>query len=167
MRSELIVFIVLFFASCASHPGPTKETSENSFSDVEFVSCYDGDTCYFNLTGVHPLFGKRIGVRLRGIDTPEIKGKCEAEKKKAKEARDFLSQILSGSGKISLEDSQRINLANAKRGKYFRIIASVVADGRDVSELLLEKDFAVPYHGRGPRADWCGKIYSKKLRSDK
>ena len=29
-------------------------------------------------------------MRIRGIDTPEIRGKCAAEKTKAKAARDFL-----------------------------------------------------------------------------
>ena len=40
-----------------------------------------------NIPGVHPLLGNEIGIRVRGIDTPEIRGKCEFEKRKAKEAQ--------------------------------------------------------------------------------
>ena len=91
-----------------------------TFEKVLLVSCYDGDTCKFTLPGIHPFFGKKIGVRIRGIDTPEIRGKCPAEKEKAKDARDYLRNLLRG--------ASRIDLVGVKRGKYFRIIATVQAD---------------------------------------
>ena len=40
-----------------------------TLEEVEFISCYDGDTCRFNIPGVHPIIGKNISVRLDGIDT--------------------------------------------------------------------------------------------------
>jgi len=48
----------------------------------------------------------------------------------AYEARDFVRQVLS--------QSQTIDLRDAERGKYFRIVARVVVDGQDISELLIE-----------------------------
>ena len=66
------------------------------FSGVTFHDCYDGDTCKFTIPGVHPLLGEKIPVRFRGIDTPEIRGKCQAEKDRAVLARDFLRRLLEG-----------------------------------------------------------------------
>ena len=65
-----------------------------SFNGVVFHGCYDGDTCTFTILGVHPLLGGKIRVRLRGIDTAEIRSKCEWEKKHAVRTRDFLNALL-------------------------------------------------------------------------
>ncbi len=61
--------------------------SKNSYSHTQSVKiekrngyfCYDGDTCNARLLGV-PKTIQQIKVRINGIDTPEIKGKCEKEK---------------------------------------------------------------------------------------
>lgn len=102
-----------------------------TFEGVTWLPCYDGDTCTFTIPGVHPFFGQKISVRIRGIDTPEIRGKCEAEKSKAKETRDFLRNLLRNAG--------RIDLVDAERGKYFRIVAFVRADGIDVVSLMIQR----------------------------
>ncbi len=86
------------------------------FTDVRYHTCYDGDTCTFSIPGVHVLFGGRIPVRIAGIDTPEIKGKCDQEKALAKEARDVVRGIL--------QKAHRIDLLEAERGKYFDTIKS-------------------------------------------
>ena len=78
-----------------------------TFNIVVLVRCYDGDTCTFTLPGIHPFFGRKIGVRIRGIDTPEIRGKCAAEKRKAKAARDYLRALLKAASRIDLVDVKR------------------------------------------------------------
>lgn len=83
-----------------------------SFNGVVFHACYDGDTCTFTISGVHPLLGKKIKVRLRGIDTPEIRSKCEWEKVRAKQTRDFLIALL--------RESPRIDLVDVGRGLFHR-----------------------------------------------
>jgi len=93
------------------------------------------------------LFGNKISIRIRGIDTPEIKGKCEAEKTKAKAARKYIKKLMS--------NAKQIDLINPKRGKYFRIVADIKADGIDVGTLMLKKGFAVPYNGNGKKGEWC------------
>ncbi len=113
---------------------------------MTWIRCYDGDTCTFTLPGVHPFFGEKISVRIRGIDTPEIRGKCAAEKTKAKAARDFLRNLL--------RNASRIDLVDAKRGKYFRIVAIARADGRDVAPLMIEEGLGRSYQG-GRRTGWC------------
>ena len=120
--------------------------SYGNFINVKFIRCYDGDTCTFNIPYVHPLLGKKISVRFRGIDTAEIKGKCPEENALAKEAKKLVNQILS--------QASRIDLVEVGRGKYFRILASVVADGKDLGAILIERKLAVKYSG-GRKKGWC------------
>ena len=40
-----------------------------------------------------------------------------------------------------------ITLHDIEREKYFRIVASVIVDGQNLSDLLLAKKLAVPYDG--------------------
>ena len=65
---------------------------------------------------------------------------------KARGARDFLRNLL--------RTANRIDLVDAERGKYFRIVAIVRADGRDVAALMIERGLGRPYQG-GRRAGWC------------
>ena len=41
------------------------------------------------------------------------------------------------------------------RGKYFRIVGRLKADGVDISDLLIEQQLAVLYDGGTKRKDWC------------
>ncbi len=113
--------------------------STSNFSGVEYVRNYDGDTMTVNIPGVHPLFGNEIGIRVRGIDTLEIRVKYPFEKQKVKEIKTLIEGILNRANKITLHDIER--------EKYFRIVASVIVDGQNLSDLLLAKKLAVPYDG--------------------
>ncbi len=113
--------------------------STSNFSGVEYVRNYDGDTMTVNIPGVHPLFGNEIGIRVRGIDTLEIRVKYPFEKQKVKETKTLIEGILNHANKITLHDIER--------EKYFRIVASVIVDGQNLSDLLLAKKLAVPYDG--------------------
>lgn len=100
-----------------------------------------------SLPGLPPVFGDHILVRLAGIDTPEIKGRCDREKHLAREARDLVRSVL--------RQATEIRLAEPGRDKYFRIDARVVADGQDLGTLLIERGLAVPYNGEIKTAAWC------------
>ena len=113
--------------------------STSNFSGVEYVRNYDGDTMTVNIPGVHPLFGNEIGIRVRGIDTLEIREKYPFEKQKVKETKTLIEGILNHANEITLHDIER--------EKYFRIVASVIVDGQNLSDLLLAKKLAVPYDG--------------------
>lgn len=117
------------------------------FEDVEIVDCYDGDTCIVNIHGLPPVFGWHLPVRLAGIDTPEIKGKCPREKELAIKARDLVRR--------TLKQAARVDLADPQRDKYFRLGAQVIADGQDISAMLLEQGLAVPYFGGTKELRWC------------
>ncbi len=47
---------------------------------------YDGDTLFITMPGLPPELA-RMSVRVDGVDTPEIRGKCEAEKELAQRAK--------------------------------------------------------------------------------
>ena len=114
----------------------------------EVTSIYDGDTFRVDIKDWHPMIGHRIPVRVRGIDTPELRGKCEAEKVLARKAKQFTVQML--------RQAKRVELRNLKRGKYFRIIADVYVDDKSLADELINKKYAVKYQG-GAKIDWCKK----------
>lgn len=113
---------------------------------------YDGDTIFVNLPFVPALFGEDIGVRARGYDTPEIRSYCDTEALKEKErqyaykARDRVTELIEGSTYVLLREPER--------GKYFRIVATILVDGKSIGDILEEEGLAVPYSG-GTRPDWC------------
>jgi len=122
-------------------------TSYGSFFNVEFVSCYDGDTCKFNIPGIHPLIGQRINVRIDGIDTPEIRTTCQKERQKGDQAKKVVNKVLTPATNISLVD--------VRRDKYFRIVSDVIADGFVVGDVLIQHKLAVQYDGGRKVHNWC------------
>ena len=44
------------------------------------ISVYDGDTFRVSIKIYPPIVGENIAIRVNGIDTPEIRGKCPSEK---------------------------------------------------------------------------------------
>jgi len=99
----------------------------------------DGDTFHVNVDGWPDIIGKNIGIRIRGIDTPDRPGL------KKYEARSFLARRIAESSKIELHD--------IKRDKYFRILADVFIDGENVGDQLLKAELAKPYDG-GTKEPW-------------
>ena len=109
---------------------------------------YDGDTFYINMPGLPPELS-RLGVRVRGIDTPEIRGKCDAEKHNANGAKLFTTRMIRLSG-------NRVILQGLKWDKYGgRIDADVyLMNGEKLADLMIMQGYARPYQG-GRRAGWC------------
>lgn len=122
--------------------------TSTSLRCVRFVGNYDGDTFTVNIPGIPPLFGHKISVRIRGIDTPEITGKAPCEKERAQDAKRFVYNKLSTATSIQLH--------NVARDKYFRILADVILDGVTLSSLLIKSKLAIPYDGGAKESiDWC------------
>ena len=122
--------------------------SDTTFSCVEYLRNYDGDTVAFNIPNIHPLLGKDIDVRLTGIDAPEIKTNDKCEKKLAERAKLTVN--------VMLANAKRIDLVNVKRDKYFRIDADIHVNGKSVSKHMLRYNLAYEYHGgKKPKTDWC------------
>jgi micrococcal nuclease len=127
-----------------------KSTRTHSDSDdvvlvTEIVSIYDGDT--FKVSVAHwPTFFSPMSIRVRGIDTPEMHGQCDREKELAKKAKDFTTE--------KLHNAKRVELHNLGRDKYFRVLADVIIDGSNLTELLIKKGLGKPYDG-GTKSSWC------------
>jgi len=131
-------------------------------SDIyaEYVRNYDGDTVTVDLVDLRdidfdgtfaPLWDN-IGIRVAGVDTPEIRGKCPAEKVLAKKAKYLVRD--------ALKSAEFITIRNAKRGKYFRIVGDIILEPgtereRNLKDLLLDADLAVPYNGGRKTKSWC------------
>jgi endonuclease YncB( thermonuclease family) len=88
------------------------------------------------------------GVRLRGIDAPELRGRCAAEREKARQARLYLQARVEG---------RRVWLSDIAEDKYGgRVVARLATrDGVDVGRSMLERGLVRPYAPRGPRDNWC------------
>ena len=107
---------------------------------------YDGDTLYITMPGLPPELSEML-VRVAGVDTPEIRGRCISERVSAIRARDFVIQSLAGAGAVSF--------CNPKWGKYGkRVIADVMLDGKSLAATLIERGLGRPYGG-GRRQGWC------------
>ena len=87
-----------------------------------------------------------VKVRLKGVDTPEMNGKCAAEKKLARQAKDFAENWLR---------KNQVQLVNVHYGTYAgRVLATAqIKNGGSLSAALLAENLAKPYRGR--RAKWC------------
>jgi len=121
-------------------------TEYGSVTVSKVISVYDGDTFRVNIGSLPPIVGKNIPIRLEGVDTPEIQGKCQYEKDLAIKARDFV--------RSKLDNAKEIMLNNLQRGKYFRIVADVTVDGVSLEKELLENKLAYKYSG-GKKSSWC------------
>jgi micrococcal nuclease len=128
--------------------GDSCQHTETSFRCVQVVKVYDADTIFVDISGVPPLFGKRIGVRVAEIDAPELRSRNTCEKRRAKEAKLLVQHLVN--------QSDRVDIVNVQRDKYFRVLGTVLVDGRSVSQELLRRGLAYPYYGgRKRQINWC------------
>ena len=111
------------------------------------LAVIDGDT-FTARCQTWPQHHIETSIRLVGIDTPELRGKCTQERKLANEARDALTELLK---------DRTVYLSRMEPDKYGgRFLASVhTADGVDVSGELLKRGLAVSYSGKGTKHDFC------------
>ena len=112
----------------------------------KLISVYDGDTFKVNIKGWPKIIGEKISIRVAGVDTPEMRGKSEDEKALARIAKEYT--------KNKLEKACEILLTDIKRGKYFRIVATVIVDGKNLADGLIKKGLAYAYDG-GTKQKWA------------
>jgi len=112
---------------------------------IMLVRVVDGDTIRVDLACDVEAVCKNQAVRIRGVDTPELRGKCAFEKAAAKRAKDRLAELLADEG---------ITLTNIDKDKYGRLLAHVSAGGVDVAQILINEGLGRAYNG-GKRQAWC------------
>jgi len=129
-----------------------KDYGSHIVTAADHVSIYDGDTLYLDVAGWPPVVGQHIGVRINGLDTPEMHSHCQDEQAKAREEAKAIQarQALEG----ILAHAETVELRNINRDKYFRILADVYADDANVADRLISAGLAVEYHGE-KKVGWC------------
>ena len=121
---------------------------------ANYKRCYDGDTCTVDIPidNLPDIFSKNISVRINGVDTPEIRGKCQLEKCLAYIARDMVRERL---------DGKEINLANVAKDKYFRVLADLQyredasSEWINIVDIIIANGLGVEYNGGTKTADYC------------
>lgn len=114
----------------------------------EVVKVVDGDTLDVR---IRIWLGQELEtkVRLHGIDTPESRSRCTAEKDLAKRAQRRLQALVTGAkSTVLLHD-----VTNDKFGGRVRARV-LLPDGTDLAAALVVEGFARPYDG-GTRQPWC------------
>lgn len=105
----------------------------------------DGDTVRLEVDYLPVELGNKMSLRILGIDTPELHGKCLDEIKKAQDARDFLKGYLKG---------KQYTIVLKGRDKYFRLLGDIKVGNELVSEVMLKNGHAVVYQGK-TKTSWC------------
>ena len=101
---------ILLVAICLISFTVIKANESESYTIEKIISVYDGDTFRADIRGLPDIIGKNIAIRILGIDTPEIKGKCEEEKIVAIKARDFSRNVSSAfSGRNHNNEKIKLN----------------------------------------------------------
>lgn len=123
--------------------------NDKTYGDIvvdKVSTIYDGDTFYVTINKWPDIIGKNIAVRIKGVDTPEMKGACYKEILQAREAKKLTVKLLRAAKKVELR--------NISRDKYFRIDADVFLDGKNLADALISQNLGIPY-SIGPKVNWC------------
>lgn len=150
-RVRAVTLLVLMFGIMSLlATAPTIAANKTYGPDVivhNIVSVYDGDTFRANIDNWPDIIGKNMSIRVKGVDTPELRGaECASEKALGYKAKAFTKNMLM--------NGKRIELRGLGRGKYFRLIADVWVDDVSLTAALLKNGLAYAYDG-GTKQSWC------------
>jgi micrococcal nuclease len=113
--------------------------------DVVVIRVVDGDTVDVDIDLGFGVCLKDERVRIMGIDTPESRTSDRVEDLFGEASKARLKELLKAGGKlITTEDKSGEDM----KGKFGRILGDFrVADGRKVTDILIEEGHAVAYFG--------------------
>ena len=112
---------------------------------LQNLVAYDGDTVKTSIRPFQDL--PPLSIRVRGIDTPEIRGKCLSEKARAQQAKQLMNNLLR---------DQTITVVPYSWDKYGGRVVADLYDPNNVkiSDIMIREGLARPYNG-GAKASWC------------
>ena len=141
---RVLIVICFLFLPAPISAAQAKQVLPGPFP-FELVEVIDGDTFRARLD-IWLGQSVTVKVRLKGVDTPEMNGKCAAEKKLGRQAKAFAENWLR---------KNQVQLVNVHYGTYAgRVLATAqIKNGDNLSAALLAENLAKPYRGR--RAQWC------------
>jgi micrococcal nuclease len=107
---------------------------------AELIRVYDGDTIWVDLDLGFGVWLRNQSIRLRGINTPEVRG---SEKDKGIVSRDRLAELLDSAGGDCIIKTSR----GKQKGKYGRILGEIFIENESSSlnQMLLDEGLAVEY----------------------
>ena len=116
--------------------------------EATVVRVVDGDTV--NVTvAIWPDLTVAASIRILGLDTPELKGKCDSERTLAQKAKEMSASLMPVGSQITIT---RIS-ADKFGGRYDADV--MLASGEMLNDKLIGAGLARAYAG-GKRAGWCG-----------
>ena len=105
----------------------------------------DGDTIDVDLDlGFDIIYKCRV--RLYGIDTPESRTRNKDEKVRGKLAAKFLQDAISNGKNVILQTQLKDS-----KGKFGRVLASVIIDGININQKMVTNHLAVRYEGQSKK----------------
>ena len=116
------------------------------------VKVYDGDTVHI----VFPIFNNmyfRWNCRINRVDTPELRTKNKLEKQMGYKVRDKLREKILN--KIVTVKCDHFD-------KYGRLLAEIEFEGENISDWLIENEYAFKYDG-GTKKLWGPYLESKQV----
>jgi len=133
---------------CQSNSTANSVISHISWSDTKsfippindgiVIKVYDGDTITIATKLPYNSELYRFSIRLKGIDSAEIKSSSLDEQKIAKEAKQCLTNLIL---------NKYVSLQNLETEKYGRILADVYLGELHINKWMLQEHLAVEYDG--------------------
>jgi micrococcal nuclease len=111
---------------------------------AEIVRVVDGDTLEMDID-LWPSPRARSLVRLKGIDTPELRGPTSCERALAQRAKDYLATLAIGTAQVDLVEPDKFGR---------RMGGRVTARGVDLVSAMLAAGHGRSYEG-DRRKPWC------------
>lgn len=140
IKSALILVLLGFLSSLASAAfyGPYGVTS---------ATAIDGDTLRADVH-IWPDQVADVAIRVRGVDTPELKSQNPCERELAVRAKAFTESWISANGPIVVGAVTPDKYA----GRYDAVVTGL--GGKSLADALIAAGHGRPYSG-GARTPWC------------
>ena len=117
----------------------------------------DGDTIDVDLDlGFDIIYKCRV--RLYAIDTPESRTRNKDEKVRGKLAAKFLKDAISNGKNVILQTQLKDS-----KGKFGRVLASVVVDGININQQMVTNHLAVRYEGQSKKDIQLEHLKNRKI----
>lgn len=159
-RCDLRIPVILLALSLAGAVAAQERTDQQVFLDASpyvpalVTGAYDGDTLTITAK-LWPGLEWSGSVRVRGVDTPEIAGECDQEKRWAVASRDFVRDLLTDETILLLQ------IEDDKYGGRVLAFVAYLSEGGDnllyLHQTLIDGNYGRAYGG-GERGDWCDEM---------
>lgn len=114
--------------------------------DVTIVKIIDGDTVDVDIDLGFGITLRDERVRIMGIDTPESRTSDKVEKVFGLASKQRLTELLNDNPVLITFDDKK---GEDMKGKFGRVLGDFkTADGRRVTDILIEEGHAVRYYGQ-------------------